>query len=368
MIVIFASTAGLTGAEIGVAGGTAVVGQKILEAVFGDQAVRRLAETRPARPAPTGRGALCCTSGSASSPSSTIVRGAARCRRPAAHAVARGRRHPLGRDTHECRGGDAAQATGRTDVVESGRGARARGRGGARSARRRARRRRRATSPSERAARLRLSADHTIVALAGATGSGKSSLFNGSAASTSRPSASSGRRRRGRSPARGVPTAPTRSSTGSASRSGTRSAGWGCSTSPRHDRDLQGLVLLDLPDHDSTEVSHHLEVERLVKLADVFIWVLDPQKYADAAIHDRFLRAAAASHADVMMVAFNHIDEIPADQVDTSGGRRRPTARRGRSRRRPGLRDLGDPRRRRRRAARGHHRPGRRTRSSPATG
>jgi hypothetical protein len=43
MMVIFASTAGVTGAEIGVAGGTAVVAQKILEAVFGDQAVRRLA-------------------------------------------------------------------------------------------------------------------------------------------------------------------------------------------------------------------------------------------------------------------------------------------------------------------------------------
>ena len=56
------------------------------------------------------------------------------------------------------------------------------------------------------------------------------------------------------------------------------------------DRDLHGLVLLDLPDHDSTEVSHHLEVERLVKLADVLVWVLDPQKYADAAIHDRFLK------------------------------------------------------------------------------
>lgn len=44
MMVVFAHTAGLTGAEVGVAGGTAVVGQKILEAVFGDQAVRRLAE------------------------------------------------------------------------------------------------------------------------------------------------------------------------------------------------------------------------------------------------------------------------------------------------------------------------------------
>ncbi|HEU4948815.1 MAG TPA: AAA family ATPase, partial [Kribbella sp.] len=43
MVVIFASTAGITGAEIGVGAGTAVVGQKLLEAVFGDQAVRGLA-------------------------------------------------------------------------------------------------------------------------------------------------------------------------------------------------------------------------------------------------------------------------------------------------------------------------------------
>jgi energy-coupling factor transporter ATP-binding protein EcfA2 len=42
MMVVFAQTAGLTGAEVGVAGGTALVGQRILEAVFGDQAVRRL--------------------------------------------------------------------------------------------------------------------------------------------------------------------------------------------------------------------------------------------------------------------------------------------------------------------------------------
>jgi hypothetical protein len=44
MIVVFAHTAGITGAEAGIAGGSAVIGQKLLEAVFGDQAVRRLAE------------------------------------------------------------------------------------------------------------------------------------------------------------------------------------------------------------------------------------------------------------------------------------------------------------------------------------
>ena len=44
MVVVFASTGGVTGAEVGIAGGSAVVGQKLLEAVFGDQAVRRLAQ------------------------------------------------------------------------------------------------------------------------------------------------------------------------------------------------------------------------------------------------------------------------------------------------------------------------------------
>ncbi len=53
MLVTFASTAGLTGAEFGIAGGTAVVGQKLLEAVFGDQAVRELA--RKAREQLTAR-------------------------------------------------------------------------------------------------------------------------------------------------------------------------------------------------------------------------------------------------------------------------------------------------------------------------
>ena len=45
MIVVFAHTGGLVGAEVGVAGGTAVLAQRVLEAVFGDQAIRRLAQT-----------------------------------------------------------------------------------------------------------------------------------------------------------------------------------------------------------------------------------------------------------------------------------------------------------------------------------
>ena len=164
--------------------------------------------------------------------------------------------------------------------------------------------------------RLRLSAEHTVVGLAGATGSGKSSLFN---ALCGLDLAAVGVRR------------PTTSST--------LACTWGPDSAdelldwleipPRHrvtrgsvlesgvaDEDLHGLVLLDLPDHDSTEVDHHLEVERLVELVDVLVWVLDPQKYADAAIHDRFL-APLATHAEVMIVVLNHADQLTPAQRDS---------------------------------------------------
>ena len=152
-------------------------------------------------------------------------------------------------------------------------------------------------SSSGPATRLRLSADHTVVALAGATGSGKSSTFN---ALTGLELAAVGVRRPTTSWATacvwGARRAPTSCSSGSASRRGTRSCATRMLDEPAaRTATLDGLVLLDLPDHDSTEVAHHLEVDRLVELADLLVWVLDPQKYADAAIHDRYL-APLATH------------------------------------------------------------------------
>ncbi|HEX8767265.1 MAG TPA: GTPase, partial [Jatrophihabitans sp.] len=43
IVALFAQTGGLTGGEIAIAGGTAALSQKVLEAIFGDQAVRSLA-------------------------------------------------------------------------------------------------------------------------------------------------------------------------------------------------------------------------------------------------------------------------------------------------------------------------------------
>ena len=158
--------------------------------------------------------------------------------------------------------------------------------------------------------RLKLSANHTVVALAGATGSGKSSTFN---QLTGLDLAAVGVRR----PTTSWATACIWGGDGAqellewlgipARHQVVRDS---MLDSGREAKDLAGLVLLDLPDHDSTEVAHHLEVERLIELTDAMVWVLDPQKYADAAIHDRFLKPLAP-HADVMVVVLNHIDEVP---------------------------------------------------------
>ena len=57
-----------------------------------------------------------------------------------------------------------------------------------------------------------------------------------------------------------------------------------------------------------------MEVDRLVQLVDMLIWVVDPQKYADAALHDRYL-IPLATHADVMMVVLNQADRLtPAER------------------------------------------------------
>ncbi|MRJ78169.1 ABC transporter [Aeromicrobium sp. SMF47] len=165
------------------------------------------------------------------------------------------------------------------------------------------------------AERLTLSGEHTIVALAGATGSGKSSLFN---ALTDLELAGVGVRRPTTSWALACAWGPD----------GAQGLLEWMGIPARHqvsrmsmldqsseDTKLEGLVLVDLPDHDSTEVSHHLEMDRLVKYADLIVWVLDPQKYADAAIHERYIRPMA-SYSDVTLVVLNQIDRIPFEDRD----------------------------------------------------
>jgi GTP-binding protein EngB required for normal cell division len=161
--------------------------------------------------------------------------------------------------------------------------------------------------------RLMLSSNHTVISLAGGTGSGKSSLFNQLAGADF--------------------------STVGVTRPVTRDAHacvWGVAGSgplmewlgvPRRyryarssalgygEQSLAGLVLLDLPDHDSV-LGHATDlVDNLVGLSDLMIWVLDPQKYADAAVHRRFL-VPLAGHSEVIAVVLNQSDLLTASQIE----------------------------------------------------
>lgn len=163
------------------------------------------------------------------------------------------------------------------------------------------------------AERLALGVNHTVVAFFGGTGSGKSSLFN---ALTHLDFADVGARR------------PTTSQAAACT--------WGddatalltfLGVDPQRrirresaldgsdEDDLAGLVLLDVPDYDSVTTAHALQVDRLVPLADILVWVLDPQKYADAALHDGYLRQLGA-RAEDMLILVNQMDTVPAQDQE----------------------------------------------------
>lgn len=79
--------------------------------------------------------------------------------------------------------------------------------------------------------------------------------------------------------------------------------------------DLDSLVLLDLPDHDSIDVRNSILVDKTLPLVDMLIWVLDPQKYADQLIHEGYLKAMRARR-DHMIVLLNHMDTVPEKMAD----------------------------------------------------
>ncbi len=165
--------------------------------------------------------------------------------------------------------------------------------------------------------RLRLSSEHTVVALAGGTGSGKSSLFNalaGAGLSTvgvTRPVTEDVHACvwgiRGSGPLLewlGVPR---------------RYRYARSSALDRGERSLAGLVLLDLPDHDTVMTHASGVVDGLAEMADLMIWVLDPQKYADAAVHRQFL-VPLAGHSEVVSVVLNQSDLLSQEEVDDCVG------------------------------------------------
>jgi GTPase Era involved in 16S rRNA processing len=160
--------------------------------------------------------------------------------------------------------------------------------------------------------RLELSDRHTVVVLAGTTGSGKSSLFNAvSGLDLSRV----GVRRPTTSELHGCVWDPD---------GAPELLDWlGVPERRRTVREsvldgdaqkaLRGLILLDLPDFDSVEEAHRAEVDRLVGVVDLVVWVVDPQKYADRTLHEKYLSPLVARESSTAVV-LNQVDRLsPAD-------------------------------------------------------
>lgn len=161
--------------------------------------------------------------------------------------------------------------------------------------------------------RLAVGVDSTVVALAGGTGSGKSTMFN---ALVGREFAVPGVAR------------PTTSHVSAAV--------WGEPADALLDwldvaperrllrefdqldgddaAELSGMVLLDLPDHDSVNADNRAVVDRIVPMADLLLWVVDPQKYADHALHTFYL-TAASEHDRPSLVVLNHVDRLSTEDA-----------------------------------------------------
>ncbi len=138
-----------------------------------------------------------------------------------------------------------------------------------------------------------------VVALGGGTGSGKSSLLN---AVVGEPIATVGRIR----PTTERPLAWVPASAGSAL--DRLLDDLGIEDRHRHDRD-PGVALIDLPDMDSIAFAHRELVADMMGKVDALLWVLDPDKYHDGALHDGFLTPMAA-HAEQTVFVLNKIDRV----------------------------------------------------------
>jgi GTP-binding protein EngB required for normal cell division len=76
------------------------------------------------------------------------------------------------------------------------------------------------------------------------------------------------------------------------------------------------LVLLDLPDHDSLMENHHAIVDKLLPHVDAVIWVVDPQKYRDPKLHEQYLRPLA-DYQDQFIFVLNQIDRLSHKELDS---------------------------------------------------
>jgi hypothetical protein len=155
--------------------------------------------------------------------------------------------------------------------------------------------------------RMRLSYPESIVvvALAGGTGSGKSSLVN--AIAGEEVALTGGIRPMTSEPLALVP------ADGAGALGGYLDE-LGISERVEH-RGPPWLCVLDLPDNDSVDVDHRHRVDSLLPRVDMVVWVIDPEKYRDAVIHHRYI-SPLSGYQEQFLFVLNQIDRLdPEDAV-----------------------------------------------------
>ena len=143
-----------------------------------------------------------------------------------------------------------------------------------------------------------------VVAIAGGTGSGKSSLLN--AIAGREVASTSALRPHTDEPLAWIPAGDAAISA--------MVATLGVDTVVEHDDELD-LAVIDLPDLDSVDANHRSLVEATLPLVDAVIWVFDPVKYHDPSIHDEFL-ATVTEYEPVFIFALNKVDRLDEAEAE----------------------------------------------------
>lgn len=153
-------------------------------------------------------------------------------------------------------------------------------------------------------ARMSYPEDVLIVALAGGTGSGKSSLFN---ALVGEELADVG----------GIRPTTSEAAASVPESAGSRFDGFldHIGVEERHSHSGLHFCVIDLPDTDSVEDAHRHRVEQLLPVVDVVVWVTDPEKYRDARLHHDYLRPLS-SHSERFVVVLNQMDRLDPAELD----------------------------------------------------